>query len=70
MRALLEFNLPEDAWAHRMALNGADYHSAIRELSEHLRGRIKHADLSDSAREELNTLRGMIYELVPDLDED
>lgn len=70
VKAILEFILPDDEWAHRRALDGVKYHHALTTINEHLRSRIKHADLTKAAREELEDVRKLLFEEVPDLLED
>ena len=69
-KAVLEFTLPTERWAHKMALRGEAYHSALRGLDEHLRGRLKYAELSAATREELQEVRRLLREGVPDLDDE
>lgn len=44
MRAILEFQLPEDSEDHRHALKGSEYWCAIFELDQELRSIYKHTD--------------------------
>lgn len=69
MKAVLEFNLPNDDYAHQAALRGADYHTALLELAEYLRSRLKYAELSKEARQELEEVRCLLSELAPNLNE-
>ena len=41
MKAILEFNLPEERVEHKLALEGAGYHSALFRFSEHLHRKLK-----------------------------
>ena len=49
MKAILEFNLPEDDHEFQMATNGSKFHSVLWEMDQYLRGKIKYApdDMSD-----------------------
>lgn len=69
MKAILEFLLPDDEDAHRAAVNGMRFLSTLRCLDEHLRGRLKYAELSKATREELEEIRMLLRAGVPDLDE-
>ncbi len=80
MRATLEFDLPDDEAAHRAALRGAGYLSALRALDEALRNRLKYGtplreasaapQLTARAQElELENVRLLLRELVSDLDD-
>lgn len=44
MKAILEFNLPEEDHEHRLALDGVKWMSVCLDLSEWLRTQAKHAD--------------------------
>lgn len=69
MKAILEFSLPEDAWEHRRAIEGAAYFSLLRRLDEHLRARLKYVDLTPEARQEVEDTRALLREEHFDLDE-
>ena len=43
MKAILEFNLPEDNHQFEMATKGSDYYSVLWEIDQYLRANIKHA---------------------------
>lgn len=45
MKAILEFDLPEENAEHRLALNGARWMSVCHELDQWLRSAQKHQDL-------------------------
>jgi hypothetical protein len=65
--ALLKFDLsePDDERLHRYALAGRDALIALEVLDQRLRGRIKHGELGDEARRELEEIRSTIpYELL------
>lgn len=68
-KVILEFTLPTESWAHKMALRGQDYHAVLRVLDEHLRTRLKYGELSAPVRRELEEVRQMLRENVPDLDD-
>jgi len=44
MKAILEFDLPEDADEHRLALDGGKWASAMHALDQDLRTRVKHGE--------------------------
>ena len=67
MIAVLKFNLsdPDDERAHRYALAGRDALIALERIEQHCRGRLKHGELGDEARRELEEIRSTIpYDLV------
>lgn len=42
MKAILEFNLPEDQSEYDLAINGIKYYSALSDIREWLRRRLKY----------------------------
>lgn len=69
MKAILEFNLPEDEEEHKSALDSANWKFALQEFDDFLRGKIKHTDDKtidlQLAREELHSIvndRGLRFE--------
>jgi hypothetical protein len=44
MKAILEFNLPEDAEEHLDAINGTSYKLALSEMDNHFRHRLKYEE--------------------------
>ena len=72
MKAVLEFTLPDENLQHQMALNGARYLSALREIDEYLRSRIKYPPSvqSQQTRGAFEDVRRVLREAVPDLDND
>ena len=61
MIATLRFDLadPDDALEHRYALAGREALLALEAIEQHIRGRLKHGELSD-ARRELEEIRSTI----------
>jgi len=53
MKAVLEFNLPEEEDAHKMALKGNDYYCILFELQQELRGYLKYGHTFGSAHDVL-----------------
>jgi hypothetical protein len=51
MKAILEFNLPEDHEQYEDAINGRKWLRVCLELEQHLRGKTKHSPDSMSAEE-------------------
>jgi hypothetical protein len=47
MKALLEFDLPEDNYDFQAAINGNNYKSAIYNFDQLLRSEMKYKELSD-----------------------
>lgn len=64
MKAILEFNLPDEEHQYWCAVKGRDMFLMISKLRENLRQRYKYMDnLSDEARDELENTREYIGEL-------
>ena len=62
MKAVLEFNLPEEASDHKMALFGADYLSIIQDTLEEIRKFLKHGHKFKTPDEALEYIQRFIYE--------
>jgi hypothetical protein len=68
MKAILEFNLPEDQTEYQMANDASNMFSTLWDMKQWLRGRVKHApdempqevyDAFEECRDKLNEL--LIY---------
>jgi len=59
MKAILEFNLPEESEEHRTAVNGALWMSAMWDLSQWLRSEVKYG-----GKEAYQPVRDMMYEII------
>jgi len=44
MKAILEFNLPEESLEHRLALDGSKWKAVCQEIDQWLRSLEKHSD--------------------------
>ena len=69
MKAILEFDLPEEAPEHQIALDGVRYCAALEEFRNWLRGQIKYAELSkeeytfaEKARTEFHRIAGTLLD--------
>lgn len=67
MKAILEFNLPQDEVEHQLALNGANYKIALDEMDNYLRNRLKYEELDDKVYEALQLARNTLTELTQDI---
>ena len=50
MKAILEFDLPEEQYEFDSAVNGCQWHNLVSDLDEKLRQDIKHQCFGDSTR--------------------
>ena len=65
MKAILEFNLPDDNADFLLATRASSWYSALYELDQHLRSRLKYEEgLSDSADEALDQTRTKLHEIM------
>jgi hypothetical protein len=63
MKAILEFNLPEESEAYELAMNGHQYLFALQELDNYLRSELKYNDtLNDEPRRVLEAIRAKLHE--------
>jgi hypothetical protein len=68
MKAILEFNLPEDDHEFRMATTGANMHSVLWEYDQWLRSNIKYAPdtMSDEEHNTYEKCRQQLHEFMSD----
>ena len=66
MKAILEFNLPEEMHEHRMALQAYDWMYVVSEMNEYLRSQIKYQGLTKEASEALQAARDNLINLCND----
>ena len=66
MKAILEFNLPEEQHEHQDALQGPEWKYAVSELSGYLRGQIKHADHTAEEYRMLEAVHERLYKILED----
>lgn len=64
MKAILEFNLPEDQRAFEMANQAADMVSAIGHFEDTLRSYIKYGHNFKTANEALEAIRTLLYDEI------
>ena len=66
MKAILEFNLPDDDHEFEMATKGAHFHSVLWEMDQYLRGKIKYApdDMSDDTLKTFEESRSQLHEIM------
>lgn len=65
VKAILEFNLPEDQNEFDMALKGSDWHNMVWDLDNYLRTEIKYnLHLNDVQTTELQKVRDKLYDLL------
>jgi hypothetical protein len=68
MKAILEFNLPEDKQDFNLASQGSDWFFVAWKMDQWLRGQMKHpaGDMSDDTYEAFQKCREQLRELIHD----
>lgn len=62
MKAILEFNLPEDNYHHKAALQGADLKLIVSTLDNMLRGYLKHGHQFKTIHDAIETIRKDLHD--------
>ena len=65
MKAILEFNLPEDNYEHETAVNAGKWKSVVYEITERLRSRIKYCETEEKASH-FQEINKMLWEELDD----
>lgn len=64
MKAILEFNLPEEQEEHQIALDGISYRCALSELSNYLRSKIKYEEHTEEQYAVYEEIRSELYKIL------
>ena len=68
MKAILEFNLPDEQLKFELACNGRNYESILSTLSREMRKIVKYDEsISDDYRSAIEDMRTLLRELAGDL---
>lgn len=62
MKAVLEFNLPEEALEHRCAIDGAKWRAVVSRVNNSMRDRVKYGDTSKPEADVIDDLRSLLWE--------
>lgn len=68
MKAILEFNLPEEQAEHYCAIKGADMLNVLWELRAELRSMLKYGDLPDQQYEIVQKIQGYLIQCLNEND--
>jgi hypothetical protein len=68
MKAIIEFNLPEDQAEHYCAIKGADMLNVLWELKAELRGMLKYGELPDTQYEIVEKIQDFLMSSLDDND--
>ena len=63
MKVLVEFDLPEEENTMQRHLRGPAAHDCLWEFDQHLRGQIKHGDISEELGDALQALRDYLHQV-------
>lgn len=66
MKAILEFNLPEEQAEHYCAIKGADMLNALFDIRLKLRGMLKYEELTDQQYEMVQKIQGYLIQSLED----
>lgn len=67
MKAILEFNLPEDAYEYNLMNKAVDMSVVLHEFDQYLRGRLKYEDnMSVEVYDALQDARDKLYDMAKD----
>jgi hypothetical protein len=66
MKAILEFDLPEEQDDHKLAVNAGKYYSVLWELDQYMRNQIKYAtaDTPELYSEAIQMVRDELWNLL------
>ena len=65
MKAILEFNLPDNQSDFNLAINGTKYYSVLWEIDQHLRAKIKYdEDLTNEQHDVYQAVRDQLREYM------
>jgi hypothetical protein len=68
MKAIIEFNLPDDQAEHYCAIKGADMLNVLWELKAELRGMLKYGELPDTQYEIVEKIQDFLMSSLDDND--
>ena len=67
MKAVLEFNLPEEQHEHQVALDGWRWRAVVSDIAENLRSTFKHdGTLTPETHAYLDEFREELFQLIAD----
>jgi hypothetical protein len=68
MKAILEFNLPEEQAEHYCAIKGADMLNVLWELRTKLRAMMKYEELTSEQYEIVEQIQQSLFDMLNDYD--
>jgi hypothetical protein len=70
MKAILEFNLPEDKMDFKLATRGSKYYCMINEFEQYLRKIYKYEEHSDDIFNKIEEIRTQFYQIFSGYDDE
>jgi len=64
MKAILEFNLPEDEVEFRQAVDAGNMHCVLFDFSQHLRQKLKYGNLSEQEAKIYEEIKSEFLEIM------
>jgi hypothetical protein len=64
MKAILEFNLPDEQHEHLVAVQAMKFKTAISDYDNYLRSQLKYSELSDDEYKAYKDAREKLYEFL------
>ena len=64
MKAILEFNLPEDEVEFRQAVDAGNMHCVLFDFSQHLRQKLKYGNLSEAEEDIYEKIKSEFLEIL------
>lgn len=68
MRAILEFNLPEDRYEYKNAAKGTKYLMALEDIYTTLRNKVKYAEKTEAEDKVYNEIYDYFFEVLKEND--
>jgi len=62
MKAILQFNLPEDTYEYTLATRAGDYSSALWEIKQYIRSKLKYGHGENTVEDILEDIQCLIPE--------
>lgn len=66
MTIRIEFNLPEEEYEFKGAINGDKYRSVLIDMDNHLRSKLKYSELTETKYDVYEEIRNKLNELIND----
>lgn len=63
MKAILEFNLPEDSNEFKLSQKGSEYYCALWDIAGYIRSKTKYSELTENEERMLEEIRDLIPSL-------